>query len=286
MIIFLDKDGAFVGSNTGVGYPAPPEVLERLRAGAQDPIDRVEDCPPFEPEHWHWPAGSPGPVVKPQLAVTVSKAAAKADETDAVIIENVPAGATIVIGGTEQGAFVADGKPIALAFSAEGQHDVRIRAPGHLERRIELRSTESATARRRRRVRQLADTHQEVVIGIAGQDLARRALSRADQALEAETRPYAEAMLQEGAARQVLAGIVSAPLATLAEIRSQTAEELAADIVRKVDAYWALQHRRERVRHSLTAFAGGTPRRREVAAFLRSEGLEALMHADRPFALT
>ncbi|MGA0598613.1 hypothetical protein [Enterovirga sp. CN4-39] len=51
---FLDEAGSYVGENS-TAYPAPAEMVERIRANLPAGVARIEDVPPLTGEFWPWP---------------------------------------------------------------------------------------------------------------------------------------------------------------------------------------------------------------------------------------
>ncbi len=118
MLLFTDDNGRYVG-HTDAEYPAPAEMLERVRAN--QPEGQVFDIPPFDTRFWFFPDGVP--TIRPRLDYTVTE---KQEDGDKVtIISGIPAGVKVHVDGAEGGQSVeADGEDLELVLRTPGDYSV------------------------------------------------------------------------------------------------------------------------------------------------------------------
>jgi hypothetical protein len=118
MLLFTDDDGRYIG-HTDAEYPAPPEMLERVRKNQGE--GQVWDVPPFGPEFWYFPNGVP--TIRPRLDYTVSE---KHEDGDRVsVISGIPSGAMVTVSGPEGiQTWEADGEDLELVLRTVGDYTV------------------------------------------------------------------------------------------------------------------------------------------------------------------
>jgi hypothetical protein len=137
MLLYTDKDGRYIG-HLDQGYPALPEVLERVSA---DQDGNVYDIPPFAPEFWHFPNGVP--TIRPRLDYAVTE---KQDGGDKVtVISGIPAGVQVHVTGPEGGQSVeADGEDLELVLRLAGDYSVTFDPFPHQPVAVHIAVTEGA----------------------------------------------------------------------------------------------------------------------------------------------
>lgn len=101
---------------------APGEIVdlqaqpgELVFAGAAGPDDYIIN-----------PTGAAESVPRPASPVTIDKTTVQADATDAVMLSNVGAGATVSVTGPVSSSGTGDGTPISLTFEGAGQYSITV----------------------------------------------------------------------------------------------------------------------------------------------------------------
>ncbi|MGA0595386.1 hypothetical protein [Enterovirga sp. CN4-39] len=282
---FLDEAGSYVGENS-TAYPAPAEMVERIRANLPDGVARVEDVPPLTGEFWHWPSGADGPQLKPAIGAKLDKVEVAADEVDHVVLTGVPAGAEVLITGPFQGRFVSDGSDIALSFTDPGPHEVRISAPGCRPERFSLMAKpegEASPKRRRRKVK----AGQEVVVGRTPEAYADEVAADVDAHFEGVATRYQAAVAMAPEAEAHLAGQPSQRIERLAAAQDTTADALATIIKADADRFWSLQEEQAQTKRQIRELGQRREKRAGFQALLKAKGIEARRAAiDNPVSVT
>jgi hypothetical protein len=118
MLLFTDDEGRYVG-HTDAEYPAPAEMIERVRAN--QPEGHVLDVPPFDTRFWYFPKGVPA--IRPILDYTVTE---KHEDGDKVtVISGIPKGLSVQVLGPEGGQVVeSDGEDLELVLRTPGSYSV------------------------------------------------------------------------------------------------------------------------------------------------------------------
>lgn len=124
MIVSTDEHGRYLG-HLDSGYPANPDVLQRVREGENG---LAFDIPPFSPEFWFFPEGVP--TIRPRLDYQTAEATV--DGEKATRITGIPAGTVVTVTGPEGEATVeADDEPLDLVLRTAGEYRVMFEAFPH-----------------------------------------------------------------------------------------------------------------------------------------------------------
>jgi hypothetical protein len=117
MIIHTDNQGRYIG-HLDQGYPALPDVMERVKQGQGG---LAFDIPPLSPEFWYFPDGVL--TIRPALDYTVTE---KQDGSDKVtVISGIPAGVMVNVAGPEAAQSIeADGDDLELVLRTAGDYSV------------------------------------------------------------------------------------------------------------------------------------------------------------------
>lgn len=117
MIVQYDAEGRYIG-HLEEGYPARPDVLEKVRLDAN--LGAI-DLPPLSHEWWYFPGGVP--TIRPRLDYTIRETKDGDDKITA--ISGIPAGTVVNISGPEGGRSVeADGEDLELVLRTIGHYTV------------------------------------------------------------------------------------------------------------------------------------------------------------------
>jgi hypothetical protein len=118
MLLFTDDEGRYVG-HTDAEYPAPAEMLERVRANQEE--GHVLDVPPFDTRFWYFPKGVP--TIRPQLDYSVTE---KQEGDDKVtVISGIPKGLTVQVLGPDGGQVIeSDGEDLEIVARIPGSYSV------------------------------------------------------------------------------------------------------------------------------------------------------------------
>jgi len=103
------------GSAPGQMIDLQAQSGELVFAGTAGPNDFISD-----------PTGAAEAVPRPASPVTIDKTTVQADATDAVMLSNVGAGATVSVSGPVGASGVGDGTPLALTFEAVGRYVITV----------------------------------------------------------------------------------------------------------------------------------------------------------------
>jgi hypothetical protein len=103
------------GSAPGQMIDLQAQSGELVFAGTAGPNDFISD-----------PTGAAEAVPRPASPVTIDKTTVQADATDAVMLSNVGAGATVSVTGPVSSSGTGDGTPISLTFEAAGQYSITV----------------------------------------------------------------------------------------------------------------------------------------------------------------
>jgi len=121
MIVTTDETGRYLG-HLDAGYPAPADMLERVRASGSG---LAYDVPPFTPDFWYFPDGVP--TVRPKLDYQAAEATV--DGEKATRLTGIPAGVTVEVRGPEGAATVeTDDEPLDLLLRTTGEYRVAFEA--------------------------------------------------------------------------------------------------------------------------------------------------------------
>lgn len=120
MIVSTDEHGRYLG-HLDSGYPANPDVLQRVRDGESG---LAFDIPPFSPEFWFFPDGVP--TIRPRLDYKAEEV--MIDGEKATRLSSIPAGTLVTISGPEEGTIEADEEPLELLLRTAGEYRVYFEA--------------------------------------------------------------------------------------------------------------------------------------------------------------
>jgi hypothetical protein len=278
-IWFLDAEGNCLGEHSSA-YPAPPEILNRLRVDAMPPIVRVVDVPPLTHEFFVIPEGSDIPVARPLLELNVSNTTMPAGETHPVVLEGVPEGSKVTIVGPYQGEFVADGSPLALTFLEEGEHEIRVNTPGFRPHKIVVNSVPEHEEHPEAEVPEDALT---VMVGIPGDVHAEQALEDVETHFRMRADKVRDSLAMLNEAKDHLAGKKS-QITKLAKAEGITPDELANRIVTQAQVFWDIQEEKTKIKRKLKDHIDKKDHKKEVLKTLKQNGIQS--DRMRPFMPT
>lgn len=115
MIVSTDKDGRIVGTLDS-GYPAQPEVLQRVRETEEG---LAYDIPPFTTDFWYIKDGVP--TVRPILEFSIEERIEDMDT--ALVVTGVPAGVLVIVRGPEEEMQIeTDDEELVLVLRTPGEY--------------------------------------------------------------------------------------------------------------------------------------------------------------------
>ncbi len=274
MICFLDGDGEILSTNTSTGYPAPEDVMERLKRDIQFPNVRVVDIPPLDREFWYFGPDAEYPTVKPQVSVEINKTEVVANEVDAVVLSGLPDDAIVHCNGGSLDSEKSG--TLSLKFRASGVHVVSVTKRGFRSQTFQITAVDQAG--RKRALEPVESKNADITVVVGIEDAAYRVEleNRVREHFDRISNNYSRSLILAPEASRVVNGEASNEMSKLASAANEDVNLYVAKILTDKVSYFTNEQKREHVlREIKTAFSqeGVSPRRADLEAVVQTFGV-------------